>query len=102
MEVIIYAAIGIILGIICFISEYAIIKEKEEKYGLKKGNIYDVVINNGTVYKNLEYARIYRGNKSYNGVWNILFNRLSPYRDTFIVKDIVIKYNNIWKINEVN
>ena len=80
------------------------IKDIKTKLGIdeKDQTKYEVMTNDGRVYKNLIFVKVYRGTKSVNGKWNILFIRKTPYRGDFVYKDHVFKYLNIWKITRLD
>lgn len=72
--------------------------EIEEELGLTSGNTYDIITNNGNKHLNLTYSHIAYGKQSQNGRINIYFTRPTSYRGSYVQKEIMIKYDNIWKI----
>lgn len=72
--------------------------EIEEELGLVIGNNYDIITNNGNKHLNLTYSHIAYGKQSQNGRINIYFTRPTSYRGSYVQKEIMIKYGNIWKI----
>ena len=78
------------------------IEEIKEEFGLIENMLYNVTLNNGRTIKNLTFIKIYKGNNSANGYINLLFVKQSKYRDGFTEKEVVIKYNSIWKVNKIS
>ncbi len=73
----------------------------KKEFDLDENGIYDVVQNGGNVLRNLQFVKIYNGNRSSNGRLNILFIRHSKYRGDIIEKEVVVKYESIWKVYRV-
>ncbi len=91
----------VILGVIAYFRKKRL-EEIVEKLGLIEGNTYDVIVNNGSKQLNLVYTHIAYGNKSQNGNINIYFEKTTKYRGSPIVKQVMIKYENIWKIYNIS
>ncbi len=91
-----------IIGIISHILSKKKLEEIVDELNLKENEYYEVIVNNGNVYKNLRYTHIGYGNSSQNGRINVYFKRASKYRGTYIDKEIMIKYGNIWKISKLS
>lgn len=103
MVITILAVIGIIA--VCLISAYLSKKRLEEvvtKLGLVQGALYNVTTNNGNRHLNLTYSHIAYGNNSQNGRINVYFIKDSKYRGTITQKEVMIKYENIWKIERLD
>ena len=106
---IIFIAVGTLLFLltILIVVFYVISSKKKllnikEELSLIEGNKYEILQNGGKTIKDLVFVSIYYGNHSANGNVNLLFHKKSKYRESYVIKEVIIKYGSIWKITNID